>query len=212
MVLSGSALEDALLAELFQGGPDRYPREGQQPAPACLAKKMERILSRVLGGVKRVHAGRQRASRRVAVVIARTVSLPRRRRPGAAAGCPREAAGRLAPADALAPRAGNAFLRATRRHGSGAVPIRASTAARMCAGRSDHASMTRPRSGSVGTAGTCWSTCGAVVSPEVVVAEGDSVAAGWSFCSLCPGSNPGRVADTSPCKQRTCRGFFFVPW
>jgi hypothetical protein len=88
MVLCGSALEDALLAELFQGGPNRYPCGGQQPAPACLAKKIERMLSRALGGVKRVYAGRQCVSPRAAVAIARTVILPRRRRTGAAARMP----------------------------------------------------------------------------------------------------------------------------
>ena len=39
MALSAAALEVAFLAELFQGGPNRYPREGRPPAPGLPGDK-----------------------------------------------------------------------------------------------------------------------------------------------------------------------------
>jgi hypothetical protein len=39
MALSESALEDAFLAGLFQGGPNHYPHEGQPSAPGLSGEK-----------------------------------------------------------------------------------------------------------------------------------------------------------------------------
>jgi len=63
--ISESALEDAFLAELFQGGPNRYPREGRPPAPGLPGDKarnqhdrerssVSNVFTRVVNAVARV--------------------------------------------------------------------------------------------------------------------------------------------------------------
>jgi hypothetical protein len=43
MALSESALEDAFLAELFQGGPNRTRTRANHRPPDCLGRKVEKV-------------------------------------------------------------------------------------------------------------------------------------------------------------------------
>jgi len=65
VALAAAALEVAFLAELFQGGPNCYPREGRPPAPGLPGDKathqhgrersrVSNVFTRVVNGAARV--------------------------------------------------------------------------------------------------------------------------------------------------------------